>query len=207
MKPRFRGRRQFPGNGYSASPPAKHERKGSRVVHSGEKFRLRTDTLSLPGGPDQEKDIIEHPGSVVIVPITDSGQIVLVEQWRPAIDGYSLELPSGTRELDEPVDRTAQRELREETGFKSSRLARLGGLYPLTGYSTERCEVYSARGLARAPLPQDKLEDIQTVLKSVDEVWRLIYHNEIDDALTVAAMAYSCAFHPQLAPKIWTHAT
>lgn len=191
------------GDSYISPPPAKHERTATRVVHNGEKFRLRTDTLSLPGGPELEKDIVDHPGSVVIIPITDCGEIVLIEQWRPAIGKYSVELPSGTRELDESEENTAHRELREESGFRSTSLWRIGQLYPLTGYSTELCAVYVAHGLVRDPLPQDKLEDIQTVTESVDAVWRLITNNEIDDALTVAAMALGGVRCAELVPEVW----
>ena len=184
--------------------PARHLRTASRVVHDGGKFRLRTDTLSLRGDAAQEKDIVEHPGSVVIIPITDEGEVVLIEQWRPSIDRYSIELPSGTRESGEPSNATAQRELREESGYRAGWLDFVGGLYPLTGYSTERSEVYIGRSLVHDPLPQDKLEDIRTVPKSVGDLWNLIASNEIDDALTVAAMALASASFPELVPAYWS---
>ena len=179
-------------------------RSATRVVHSGDKFRLRTDTLSLPNGPELDKDIVEHPGSVVIVPIADDGQVVLIKQWRPAIEGYSIELPSGTMEAGESAAVTAQRELREEAGYRAGQIDHLGGLYPVTGYSSEYSEVYVARSLVRDPLAQDKLEDICSVPMPVGEVWRLIAINEIDDALTVATMAFASISQPELAPSLWS---
>lgn len=196
--------RKHQGEGSSSTLPAKHRRSSSRVVHTGEKFQLRTDTLSLPGGPELDKDIVDHPGSVVIIPVTDSGEIVLIQQWRPAIGKYSIELPSGTREHGETVSETAERELREETGLSSDSMHHIGSLYPLTGYSTERSEVFLARRLERAPLPQDTLEDIHTFLQSLDGVWRLIQDNEIDDALTVAAMAYVATRWQDMVPGRWS---
>ena len=187
--------------------PAKHTRSATRIVHTGGKFRLRTDTLSLPNGPELDKDIVEHPGSVVIIPIADDGRLVLIKQWRPAIERYSIELPSGTLEAGESSAATAQRELQEEAGFRAGQIDHLGGLYPVTGYSSEYCEVYVARSLVRDPLAQDKLEDICSVPMPVDEVWRLIAINEIDDALTVATMAFASISHPELAPDPWSDRT
>ena len=180
--------------------PAKHLRSSSRTVHRGEKFNLRTDVLSLPGGPEVEKDIIEHPGSVVVIPTTDDGKVLMIEQWRPSVGKYSIELPSGTREAGESVDATAQRELREEAGIRAEQLDRIGGLYPVTGYSTEYSHVYVARSLTHDPLAQDKLEDIRVLPMTVAEVWKLIADNTIDDALTVAAMSLASMSNPRLLP-------
>ena len=180
--------------------PAKHLRSSSRTVHRGEKFNLRTDVLSLPGGPEVEKDIIEHPGSVVVIPITDDGKVLMIEQWRPSVFKYSIELPSGTREAGESVNATAQRELREEAGIRAEQLDRIGGLYPVTGYSTEYSHVYVARSLTHDPLAQDKLEDIRVLPMTVAEVWKLIADNTIDDALTVAAMSLASMSNPRLLP-------
>ena len=183
------------------SRPAKHNRSATRVVHRGSKFDLRTDRLSLPGGPEVEKDIIEHPGSVVVIPIADDGKVLMIEQWRPAVGKFSIELPSGTRESGESADVTAQRELREEAGVRAGQFERIGGLYPVTGYSTEYCHVYVARSLSRDPLAQDKLEDIRVVPMPVADVWKLIAQNSIDDALTVAAMSLASVSNQDLAPK------
>ena len=181
-----------------AGKPARHRVESTRIVHRGSKFNLRTDTLSLLGREPEAKDIIDHPGSVVIVPITDAGELLMVEQWRPAIERYSLELPSGTREHDEPPVDTAQRELREEAGFNADEMRHLGGLYPVTGYSTEYSHVFEARGLTFDPLAQDKLEDILAVPKSGEEVWRLVAQNLIDDALTLASIALASETVPEL---------
>lgn len=180
--------------------PAKHVRSGSRVVHRGSKFDLRTDLLSLPGGPEVEKDIIEHPGSVVVIPIADDGNVLMIKQWRPAVGKFSIELPSGTRESGESVDSTAQRELREEAGVRAEHMEHIGGLYPVTGYSTEYSHVYVAGSLTRDPLAQDKLEDIRVVPMPVADVWKLISDNAIEDALTVAAMSLASFSHPLLRP-------
>lgn len=186
--------------------PAKHVRSSSRTVHNGGKFNLRTDLLSLPGGPEVEKDIVEHPGSVVMIPISEDGNVLMIEQWRPSVGKYSIELPSGTREAGESVDSTAQRELREEAGVSAKHLERIGGLYPVTGYSTEYCHVYVARALTHDPLSQDKLEDIRVVPMPVADVWKLIADNTIDDALTVAAMSLASLLHPRLLPMSQPHA-
>lgn len=179
--------------------PARHEHLSSVVVHRGAKFALRTDVLALPGCAPEPKDFVQHPGSVLLIPLADDGRILLVEQWRPAIGKYSVELPSGTRDAGEESSATANRELREETGYRAERLEHLGGVYPLTGYSTEHCDIFVARDLVHDPLAQDTLEDIRVVATDVQEVWNLIAQNAISDALTVAALALAAMRHPELA--------
>ena len=82
--------------------PLKTERIDSKTIFRGEKLTLRVDTLKMGDRPPADKEIIQHPGSSVMIPITDRGTVLLVKQWRAAQGGYTLELPSGTRDGDEP---------------------------------------------------------------------------------------------------------
>ena len=81
--------------------PLKTELIDSKTIFSGEKLTLRLDTLKMGDRPPATKEIIAHPGSTVMIPITERGTVLLVKQWRPAQGSYTLELPSGTRDDDE----------------------------------------------------------------------------------------------------------
>ena len=174
--------------------PMKTERVASRTIFSGEKLILRVDTLKMGNGDPVDKEIIGHPGSSVMLPITDRGTVLLVRQWRAALGCYTLELPSGTREGDEPAEVTADRELREETGFRASTFIPIGGFIPVSGYSEEYSHGFVATVLEYDPLPQDKLEDIMIVETTVDELRRKCMSGEIDDALTIAVVMRASDF-------------
>ena len=176
------------------SLPLKAERIESRTVFRGEKLTLRVDTLKMGDRPPATKEIIAHPGSSVMVPVTDRGTVLLVRQWRPTQERYTLELPSGTRDGDESPEITAERELREETGYSASKLIPIGGFTPGSGYSEEYSYGFVAIGLEINPLPQDKLEDVMVVEKTVGELRRMCINGEIDDALTIAAVTRASAY-------------
>ena len=165
----------------------------SRTIFRGEKLTLRVDTLQMGDREATDKEIIAHPGSAVMIPITHRGTVLLVKQWRPAQGGYTLELPSGTRDDDEDPEATAARELREETGYRASEFIAIGGFFPVSGYSEEYCHGFVATGLQVDPLPQDKLEDIMVVETTVDELRQMCMNGEIDDALTIAAVTRASA--------------
>lgn len=174
--------------------PLKTVRLASKTIFRGEKLTLRVDTLQMGDRDATEKEIIAHPGSAVMIPITIRGTVLLVKQWRPAQGGYTLELPSGTRDGKENPETTAARELREETGYRASTLTAIGGFFPVSGYSEEYCHGFVATGLEVDPLPQDKLEDIMVVETTVDDLRRMCMNGEIDDALTIAAVTRASAF-------------
>ena len=97
----------------------------SETILQGRAFKIRRDTLKPPDGPETKLEIIEHGGSVVILPIDDEGNILFVRQYRHATGKDLLELPAGTRNGDEPYEDCATRETREETGMEADTLEKL----------------------------------------------------------------------------------
>jgi ADP-ribose pyrophosphatase len=160
----------------------------------GRIFTVTVETIVLPHGRELRAEIVRHPGSVVLVPVTARGEVVLVRQYRPAIGGLAWELPAGSLEPGEDVARAAARECQEEIGLIPSRLEPLGTFYPTPGYCDEAMHVVRATGL-RAPGPgdeaahQDEDEDIETGAFAPDARWRMVAAGEIVDLKTVAGLA------------------
>ena len=165
----------------------------SRSVHSGERISLKIDEFTLGDRPPVTKEIIEHPGSVVMLPVTEDGDLLLIKQWRQAAGKVLMEAPSGTREAGEDPLVTAHRELREEAGVRAEEMASLGGMWVAPGYSSEFTHASLATKLTSDPLPQDAGEDIHTVSVSVAEVPELIRAQELQDQMTIAV--YYMAMH------------
>jgi ADP-ribose pyrophosphatase len=125
------------------------------IVYPGRAFIVRRDTLRLPDGHETKIDIVEHVGSVVIIPLDGQGNLLFVRQYRHASGLDLLELPAGTLNKDEAPEVCAHREIREETGMAAGNMKHLGGFYLAPGYSTEYMHVYLATGLRPDPLEAD----------------------------------------------------
>src|SRR5512147_2863273 len=107
----------------------------SETLLQGRAFKIRRDYLKTPDGRETKYEIIEHGGSVVIIPIDRDGNMLFVRQYRHAAGANLLELPAGTRDGDEPYEECAAREIREETGMEAGKLEELGKFYLAPGYS------------------------------------------------------------------------
>jgi len=165
-----------------------------RSIFEGRVFSVRIETIPLPKGGELQAEIIRHPGSVVIVPITERNEIILVRQYRPAIGRWAWELPAGSLKPGEDVDRAARRECQEETGLIASRVERMGSFFPTPGYCDEEMTFFRATGL-RAPGPedveahQDDDEDIEARAFAHDELQRMIGAGQIIDLKTIAGLS------------------
>src|SRR5512141_1513523 len=130
----------------------------SEPLLQGRTFKIRRDTLKTPDGRETKLEIIEHGGSVVLVPLDSENNILFVRQYRHATGKEILELPAGTRNGEEPYEECAAREIREETGMEAGRLHKVGEFYLAPGYSTEFMAVFLATGLKENPLQADEDE-------------------------------------------------
>ena len=158
----------------------------SRVVHR-RWLGLRVDDVRYPSGREGTFDIVEHVGGVTIVALDQDDRLLLVRQYRHAIGRELLELPAGTLDPGEPPEATAQRELQEETGYRPTRMERLGGFYTAPGYCTEYLHVFLATDLVEGRLEGDE-EAIHVERLTLEEVLRLIAAGEIEDAKTSGAL-------------------
>jgi ADP-ribose pyrophosphatase len=159
----------------------------SEILLQGRTFKIRRDTLNTPDGRQTRLEIVEHGGSVVLVPIDKDGNILFVRQYRPATGKELLELPAGTRNENEPYEECAAREIREETGMEAGRLLKAGDFYLAPGYSTEFMAVFLATELKHNPLDPDEDEFLQVEKIPAQEVEIRFQNGEIPDAKSLAA--------------------
>ena len=160
----------------------------SETLMKGRAFTIRRDYLKTPDGRETKFDIIEHGGSVVIIPVDQRGNVLLVRQYRHATGMDLLELPAGTLDDDEEPEVCAAREIREETGMAAGKLVKLGDFYLAPGYSTEFMHVFLATELKDDPLEADADEFLSVESIPLSEAIRMAESGEMPDAKSLAAL-------------------
>lgn len=160
----------------------------SETLLQGRVFRIRRDTLKTPDGRETKFEIIEHGGSVVIIPVDEHGNMYFVRQYRHAAGMDLLELPAGTRDGDEPYEECAAREIREETGMEAGKLQKVGEFFLAPGYSSEFMEVYLATDLKHNPLEADEDEFLTVEKYSLKQAIAMAERGEMPDAKSLAAL-------------------
>ncbi len=160
----------------------------SDTLLQGRVFRIRRDTLKTPDGRETKFEIIEHGGSVVVIPVDEHGDMYFVRQYRHAAGMDLLELPAGTRDGDEPYEECAAREIREETGMEAGKLQKVGEFFLAPGYSSEFMEVYLATDLKHNPLEADEDEFLSVEKYPVRQAIEMAERGEMPDAKSLAAL-------------------
>lgn len=160
----------------------------SQLIYDGRAVSLRVDTVRMPSGRETTREIVEHSDCVAIIAIDDEDNVLLVEQFRKAVEKKLLEIPAGGIEPGEEPEDCVRRELREETGFLPQRVERLGGFYSAPGYSTEYLHLYLATELVSSPLQAEDSESIRLVRVRREQVSGLIASGEICDAKSIAGL-------------------
>ena len=158
------------------------------ITYTGRAFTVRRDHLRTPRGQVVKYDIIQHIGSVILVPIDAEGNVHFVRQYRHAAGLDLLELPAGTLEPGEDPAESAAREIREEIGMAAQNLTQIGQFYLAPGYSTELMRVYLATGLQPNPLEADSDEYLDVVRLPLAEAYRMAAAGELPDAKSLAAL-------------------
>lgn len=160
----------------------------SDVLLQGRTFKIRRDLLKTPDGRETKYDIVEHGGSVIMLPIDSQGNLWFVRQYRHAARQNLLELPAGTRDGDEPYEVCAAREIREETGMAAGKLEKVGEFYLAPGYSTEFMVVFLATDLKPDPLEADADEFLQVERIPLKQALEMAGRGEVPDAKSLAAL-------------------
>jgi len=161
-----------------------------RTVHNGRNFSFRSDVVELRDGRRTFRDVVDHPGSVAIIPILSNGGITLVYQYRYAAGRHILELPAGTLDDGEEPRECARRELREETGYEASELRELLRCFVSPGYSSELVHFFIAEDLKMVGTRMEEDEDISVVRLEREDAIKMIAENRIEDAKTIIGLCY-----------------
>lgn len=167
------------------------------LVHKGAVIDIYCDTMEFENGNTAKWDYIHHDGAAAVVPVTDEGKILMVRQYRNALERYTLEIPAG--KLDDPKEEgivCASRELEEETGYRSEDLEWMITLRTTVAFCNERIEIFAARNLipSRQNLDEDEYIDVQAY--TIEELKEKIFAGEIEDSKTVAAiLAYDTKYN------------
>ena len=165
---------------------------GSRRAFDGHLLHVRVDDVQLPSGRKSVREIVEHPGSVVIVPVTSDRRVLLIRQYRYATGRYLLELPAGLIDPGEHMMETAARELKEETGYEADSLRHLTTVYVSPGYSQERSAIVLATGCRKVEHTPDQDEPIELLDVGIDSVPELLVpgNTAIENAQTMLGLLW-----------------
>lgn len=164
----------------------------SKMLWRGRHVRLTMDTYRAETGSTFRRETIRHPASVVIMPMMEGKRVLLIRQFRHALNRYIYEIPAGTTEPGEPMLSCAKRELAEETGTAARRWKRLFEFYPAPGISTERMVLYRASGLRplAKKVAKDKDEYITSRIISASQAVRMVRQNQVIDAKSIIGILF-----------------
>ena len=164
------------------------------LVYKGAILDIYKDTMRLPNGKTEEWDYVAHRmGAAAVLPVLPDGRIVMVRQYRNALERETLEIPAGCRDsLTEDTLVSASRELEEETGYHSDDISFLISLKTTVAFCNESIDVYLAKNLVKGEQHLDDAESIEVEIHSLDEWCDMIYKGQLQDSKTVSAiLAYS----------------
>jgi len=156
----------------------------SRTVYRGRTINLRVERVEV-NGKEVIREVVEHRGASVIVPVREDGKLVLVRQYRRAVDEVLLEFPAGTLEPGEDPESCARRELLEETGHEVLNIERLASIYPAPGYASEVMHIFLAKARPAGKNSPEVDEEIEVVMMDINELLERIRAGGVRDAKTV----------------------
>ncbi len=180
-------------------PPRKSRRSTAKILHSkiiykGSVFGVRRDWLIEPGGVRTTREVITHPGSVVVLPVFPDGRILLVRQYRHAARQFLWELVAGRMEAGENPRRGAVRELIEETGYRAQRFRVFLDMFPTPGFLEEHMYILLAEGLTQGQAQPEEDEKITAKAFTRAELEKMMQRGKLRDAKTIAGLLYYFRF-------------
>jgi len=172
------------------------KRLSRELMYKGAIIDLYKDAVQGPDGNVQAYDFIGHKGAAAVLPVKDDGKIVMVRQYRNALDRFTIELPAGgLNSVDEPGIVCAARELEEETGYKSDNLEHLITVRTTIAFCNEKIDIYIARDLVKSHQHLDEGEYVEVCEYTIEELVDMVYKSVIEDSKTVSAiMTYYSKF-------------
>ncbi|MFS0643913.1 NUDIX domain-containing protein [Siminovitchia sp. 179-K 8D1 HS] len=164
----------------------------SNPIFQGKIINVQVDEVVLPDGNTSKREIVRHPGAVAIIAVTKDGKIVMVEQYRKALERSLVEIPAGKLEPGEDPAVTAERELEEETGYRTKHMEYITSFYTSPGFADEIIHLYYAEQLEKVenPLDGDDDEFVELYEITLEEALQFICDKRIHDAKTVFAVQF-----------------
>jgi ADP-ribose pyrophosphatase len=159
-------------------------------IYKGRIIELKVKEVQLPNGEKSKREVVLHPGAVAILAVTPEKKIVLVRQFRKALERTIVEIPAGKLEKGEEPITCARRELEEETGYRCGEMKKIGAFYTSPGFADEFIHVYFTEELSKGTVQTDEDEFVELMEVSLTEALNLIETEEIIDAKTVFAIQY-----------------
>ena len=164
------------------------------ILFRAKRFNIERVVQVLPDGSQHIREIVRHPGAVVILPLLDDGRVCFVRNYRVAVAQTLVELPAGTLEPNEEPAQTAVRELAEETGYRAGRVEHVITFCMSPGILDEQMRFFVADQLRPGDMDLDAGEDIHPMLCTWDEAMAMVRRGDIHDAKTIAALLYYQTF-------------
>lgn len=162
--------------------------KSSKEVYKGKLLHVYYDEVNLPNGAISSREWIKHPGACAVVPIFENNDVMLIDQFRYPPKELFMEVPAGKIDQGETVDRTAERELLEETGLIADSLINIGHFYPAIGYANEIIHIYVAQGLSQTNENTDEDEFVQQRRIPFQKAIEMVHSGEINDGKTICCL-------------------
>jgi len=164
----------------------------TKEIFDGRIISVQVDDVKLPDGNIGKREIVKHPGAVAIIAITDDDKIIFVHQYRKPLEKSILEIPAGRLEEGEKPERTAVRELEEETGYTTDKLTFVTSFYTSPGFANEIIHIYMTTSLKKLTevVSGDEDEFIEIKKLTLDEAVQYVRENKIQDAKTSYAVLY-----------------
>lgn len=169
----------------------KETRIDGERVYEGELLKIDRDQVRLPDGGLAHREVVRHPGAVVIVAQLPNGKLVFERQFRYPLDRVMLELPAGKCHAGEAALLTAQRELQEETGYQAEEWFYLGVFHPCIGYSDEHIEMFFARGLRPVGQSLDEGEFLEVLEMDPNDAYSAVLDGRITDGKTISTLFWA----------------
>lgn len=165
------------------------QRLSRDLVQKGAIIDYYQDTIKVPNGNIVKWDFIKHKGAAAVVPVDDKGRLIMVRQYRNALDRYTLEIPAGgLNGENEPTDQAALRELTEETGYHAEKIELLLRIRTTVAFCNEKIDIYVATGLTPGKQHLDEDEFVTVKAYELDELISMILDGTIEDSKTVSAI-------------------
>ena len=177
------------GKGYVTEEEMYVERLDRKLVREGRIINIYEDTVKIPNGHIDKYDFIGHKGAAAVVPVTADGKLLMVRQYRNALDRVTLEIPAGgLNSADEPTLDAARRELEEETGYQADNIELLISIYTTVAFCNEKIDIYVAHDLVKTSQHLDDDEYIDVYAYTIEELTQMIAEGKIVDGKTIAGL-------------------